>query len=118
MIIAFDIDDTITRHPEFFSFITNALRDAGHTVLVITFRQDRLSTESDLREWNIAYDTLVTWVPQEHMKYGVNEWKAAICREHGVEIIFEDDPQVLSHFDDSVLCLMPIPLRPIITGFQ
>jgi len=30
MVIGFDIDDTITRHPPFFAVVTHALRAAGH----------------------------------------------------------------------------------------
>ncbi len=108
MITAFDIDDTITRHPEFFSLLTRALRDAGHTVLIITFREGREDTEADLRAWNIAYDTLITSSLEACLEHGVDEWKAAVCKQHGVEIFFEDDPNVLTHFDDSVLCLMPV----------
>ncbi len=115
MITAFDIDDTITRNPEFFSVLTHALRGAGHTVLIITFRDARKETEEDLRAWNIAYDTLITSDLQSCLEHGVDEWKGVVCREHGVEVFFEDDPEVLSHVDDSVLCLMPIdpdPARP------
>ncbi len=108
MITAFDIDDTITRHPEFFSFITNALRNAGHTVLIITYREGRKETEDDLRGWNIAYDTLITSTLESCLAHGVEEWKAVMCKEHGVEIFFEDDPNVLKHLDKSVLGLMPI----------
>ena len=43
MVVAFDIDDTISRHPQFFAFLTQALIAAGHKVLIITFRSDRQS---------------------------------------------------------------------------
>jgi hypothetical protein len=108
MIIALDIDDTITRHPEFFSLLTKSLSDGGHTVLIITYREGREETEEDLQGWGIAYDTLITATSQKLLEHGVNEWKAAVCREHDVEIFFEDDSAVLEHIDGSVFCLMPI----------
>lgn len=49
MIIAFDIDDTITRHPPFFAVLSRALVEAGHQVLIITFRDDPTVTAEDLR---------------------------------------------------------------------
>jgi len=108
MIAAFDIDDTITRHPEFFSLLTNALQNAGHKVLIITFREGRKDTEDDLRAWGIAYDTLITSTLDACIEHGVDEWKAAVCKEHGVDIFFEDDENVLKHVDKSVLCMMPV----------
>ena len=40
MVIGLDIDGTITRHPEFFAFISQALVQGGHRLVVITFRKD------------------------------------------------------------------------------
>jgi len=108
MITVFDIDDTITRHPEFFSLLTNALQKAGHTILIITYREGRKETKADLRAWNIAYDTLITSTLEACLEHGVDKWKAAVCREHNVDIFFEDDPKVISHIDETVLCMMPI----------
>ena len=60
MVVAFDIDDTISRHPKFFSFLTRALKAAGHEVVIITFREDRQATEAALRGWGIAWTKLLT----------------------------------------------------------
>lgn len=111
MIVAFDIDDTITRHPEFFAFLSASLRDAGHRVLIITFRENRDATIADLRKWGIEYDDVVTSTLEGTLQAGVDEWKAAVCLEHQVDIFFEDDPEVLKHIDDVVLCMMPVDRR-------
>lgn len=108
MNIALDIDDTITRHPEFFAFLSASLRDAGHRVLIITFRENRDATIADLRKWGIEYDNVVTSTLESTLELGVDEWKAAVCREHQIDIFFEDDPAVLKHVDDVVLCMMPV----------
>ena len=44
MKVALDIDDTITRCPDFFAFLSKALKDAGHHVYVVSYRADRDAT--------------------------------------------------------------------------
>ena len=107
MVIAFDIDETITEHPEFFSLLSRSLRTGGHSVIIITFRQDRKAVEEELRRWGIAYDELITGSLESSLRYGVESWKGAMCREHGVDIMFEDDREVISSIDASVLCFIP-----------
>ena len=107
MVVAFDIDDTISRHPQFFAFLTQALKAAGHKVLIITFREDRVATESDLRGWGIAWTTLITSTLEACLKTGVDEWKSSECRKAGVDVFFEDDPNVLKHIDPNTVCLQP-----------
>ncbi|MBN1846055.1 MAG: hypothetical protein JW810_10260 [Sedimentisphaerales bacterium] len=107
MIVALDIDDTITRCPEFFSLLAHALIRANHEVIIITFREDRDATRSDLARWNIPYSKLITSSLETCLEHGVDEWKAAMCRKHGVEIYFEDDPQVIAHVEEPTICMMP-----------
>jgi hypothetical protein len=111
MVVAFDIDDTISRHPQFFAFLTQALIAAGHKVLIITFRSDRLATESDLRDWGIGWTTLITSTLEACLETGVDEWKSSECRKAGVGVFFEDDPNVLKHIDPNTVCLQPY-VRP------
>ena len=108
MVVGMDIDDTITRHPAFFSFLAGALLAAGHEVIIITFREDREDTKALLEEWNIGYTKLITSSIEACFEHGVNEWKAAVCRENQVEIFFEDDPEVIQHVDESTVCMMPV----------
>jgi len=108
MIVGFDIDDTITQHPKFFSLISHALFNAGHKVIIITFREDRQIAENDLKQWNILYNKLITSTLESSFEYGVNEWKAEMCRQNNVDIFFDDDPRVIKHIDASTFCIMPI----------
>ena len=113
MVVAFDIDDTISRHLPFFAFLTQALIAAGHQVLIITFREDRLATESDLRGWGIGWTTLITSTLEACLETGVDEWKSSECRKAGVDVFFEDDPNVLKHIEADTVCLQPyLPSKP------
>lgn len=109
MTIALDIDDTITRHPAFFALVSRALVQAGHRVLIITFRDEagRADTEADLAGWGIAYDELICRSMASCDLAEVDAWKAAVCREHGVEMFFEDDAAVLAHVDEQTVCMQP-----------
>jgi len=102
MVIAIDIDDTITANVPFFVFLSQAAVAAGHTVLIVTFREDAASTEADLRGWGIHYTHLITSTLEAHLEHGVDEWKAAVCREYGADVIFDDMPHVLKHMDFGV----------------
>ena len=111
MVIGLDIDDTITRNPEFFSFLSQAAVNAGHKIIIITFREDREAVQKALKEWDIAHDELITSTLESSFQYGVNGWKAAMCREHKVDVFFDDDISVIKHINASTLCLMPIPSK-------
>jgi hypothetical protein len=111
MILGLDIDGTITRHPEFFAALANGFRAAGHRVVIITFRQDRESTVSDLREWGIGYDELVTSTVSEHLKHGVDAWKGAVCESRGVHVLIDDDATVLGSLRPGTIGLMVLPER-------
>ena len=80
----------------------------GHEVVIITFREDRQKTEADLKKWNVAYNKLITSSLDSSLEYGVNEWKAEMCRQEGVDIFFDDDPRVIKCVDPSTFCIMPI----------
>ena len=108
MRIALDIDDTITRHTEFFGFLSRALVAGGHEVIIITFREDRNSATADLDAWGIGYTKLITSDLPDQLEHGVDEWKGRVCREHRVEILFDDAPEVLRHVESPTLCLMAI----------
>jgi hypothetical protein len=108
MVIALDIDDTITCDTKFFSFLTNALIAASHRVIIITFRQDRIGAENDLRSWAIAYTELVTATTDDLQLHGVDLWKAHICRDRGVNVFFEDSAEVCLNIGEETLCLMPL----------
>ena len=108
LVVALDIDETITRHPSFFAFLSHALTAAGHRVLVITFRIDRAAAEADLRSWGIAYDDLFTPSVDPDSDDGTDEWKGRLCEEHRVDVLFDDSPEVLRFVGPGVLSLMVV----------
>jgi len=108
MVIAFDIDDTITRHPPFFSFLTKALVEAGHQVVIITFREDRRMVSADLARMGIVFTKLVTSTTKDLLAADPDKWKARVCKRMGVEVFFEDMPEVLQHLGESVVGMMPV----------
>ena len=109
MNVGLDIDDTITRHPEFFALLSAALKAQGHVVVIITFRESSAETSAELEEWGIVYDRLVTYDPRTQNGSEIFAWKAKQCREHEIDVMFEDDPEVTAHIDhERTLCLMPI----------
>ena len=107
--IALDIDDTISRHPDFFAFLSQSLVQNGHRVLIITFRDEsgRDGTEADLADWGIHYDELICWSMETCDLAEVDAWKARLCREHRVDLFFEDDPNVLAYVDETTVCMQP-----------
>lgn len=60
MRIGLDLDGLLDERPDFFAFLTAALRGGGHYVAVLTYRDpaSRDKTEGQLREWGIAFDEL------------------------------------------------------------
>jgi hypothetical protein len=108
MRVAFDVDDTITRCPEFFALLSRALQAGGHSVFIITYREDRPETEQELRAWGIQYDELVTPTDRDLQERGFYRWKAEACRLRKVDIFFEDMPEVVNLLDESTLAMIPV----------
>jgi hypothetical protein len=115
MNIALDIDDTITRCPEFFSIISKALRAAGHRVYIISWREDREFAEEDLAEYGIDCDQLILpaeqeirGVPHRDWETAAGRWKPAACRRLQIDILFGDMPQVVNAVDRQTTVFMPV----------
>lgn len=108
VIVALDVEDTITSHSTFFAFLSNALVDAGHTVIVITLRDDRDDVAAELDAYGVRYTELVTADEDVLARPDVAKWKGEVCRDRGVEIFFEDTPEIIKHVGDSVLTFLPI----------
>ncbi len=108
MRVAFDVDDTITRCPEFFSLLSRALKAAGHRVFIITYREGSPDTQRELRDWGIEYDTLVTPTDEELDAHGFFQWKADACRRLKIDIFFEDMPEVINLLDETTIAMMPV----------
>lgn len=61
MKFAFDLDETITPAPEVMATIINALKDAGHEIHIITYRDPvyhKKETIQELKRYGIQYDEL------------------------------------------------------------
>jgi hypothetical protein len=79
--IAVDLDGTISEYPEFFSFFTRAMADAGCRIYVITDRI--LGTEAqvadELKSYNITYHVLK-----------ITSDKATFILDEGISVLFDD----------------------------
>jgi hypothetical protein len=107
MNVALDIDDTITRHPEFFAFLSKALKAAGHNVYVISYRADYDFTKIELAEYGIVYDELILAADLDLDVQGFYKWKAEMCDRLKIDVFFEDMPEVANELSDSTVCFLP-----------
>jgi len=95
MHIAIDIDGTITEAPEFFAFLTS-LSDLRITI--VSFRDDEPEARRLLTELGIRFDQLVLINDPVHGNLGAvawEQWKADAVAKLGVQIFFEDMPEVI-----------------------
>lgn len=104
--IGLDIDDTITRCPAFFALLCKALLDAGHEVHVISYRESRQQTEEELREYGIRFTSLTLTDRDDFAREGFFQWKAKVCKELGIDILFEDMPEVINQLDGSTIAFV------------
>lgn len=88
MKVALDIDDTITRCPEFFALLSKALINEGHEVHIITFRMPEEPIAEELNHLGIKFTALHT--KGEFEPNDVVGWKAEVCQRLGIDVFFED----------------------------
>lgn len=111
--LALDIDDTITARPEFFSFLTHAVRERGGRIFIVSTRHDvkevRGETEALLASLGIVYDELYliadmdvaqSICPHEDLdEYQRWVWqKVDYCLRNSVNVYFDDDEIVAQLF--------------------
>src|SRR5262245_14226155 len=89
MRIGLDLDGLLDERPDFFSFLTGALRGSGHFVAVLTYRgpEGRARTEAQLAGWGICYDEL-------HFARSLSD-KGRVCRELDIDIYFDDQDECI-----------------------
>jgi uncharacterized HAD superfamily protein len=94
MRIGLDIDGLLDERPDFFSFLSHALRAAGHFVAVLTYRDadSRTRTEGQLAGWAISYDEL-------HFARSLSD-KGRLCRELKIDVYFDDQDECLVGVDE------------------
>lgn len=106
MVIGFDIDDTITAHPPLFAVVSQALRLAGHRVVVITMRLDRERAAADLAAYGVVYDELRCFEIEAPGDYW--GWKGRVCAALGVEVFFDDSPDILARMPAATLPFLAV----------
>lgn len=103
--VQIDVDHTVNAAPEFFSWLTKALRRDGHCVLIVTdresSRENDAATAAELRKMGIEWDQLILspaladldprrfppGLPVAHRVF-VNKLIAA--EDHGTDVLFDD----------------------------
>lgn len=114
MKIGLDFHSVIDTAPQFFSVITNLLIRNGHEVHIITGEEDTPEFRKHLCELGIAYThffsivthnkkqgTEVTYDKNGHPWIDEHTWntsKAKYCREHKIDIHFDDSEEYCKHF--------------------
>ncbi len=89
MRVGLDLDGLLDERPDFFSFLTVALRAAGHFIAILTYRdpESRLRTESQLAGWGIAHDEL-------RFAHSLSD-KGRLCRELEIDVYFDDQDECI-----------------------
>lgn len=94
--IALDIDGTITEAPAFFSLLT---RVTDARITVVSFRDDAREARRLLAELAIRYDDLLLINDPERGNLDEapwEQWKADAVARLGVDVFFEDMPEVVN----------------------
>jgi hypothetical protein len=89
MRIGLDLDGLLDERPDFFAFLSAALKAAGHFVAVLTHRdpESRVRTEAQLAAWGIAFDEL-------HFARSLSD-KGRLCSELVIDVYFDDQDECL-----------------------
>src|SRR5437763_1229446 len=89
MRVGLDLDGLLDELPEFFAFLTAALRGAGHFVAVLTYRdpESRPRTEAQLAALGVTYDEL-------HFARSLSD-KGRLCSELGLDVYFDDQDECI-----------------------
>src|SRR4051812_43980617 len=95
MRVGLDLDGLLDEQPAFFAFLTAALRDGGHFVAVLTYRnpEGRARTETQLAGWSVAYDEL-------HFAESLGD-KGRMCHELKIDVYFDDQDECLVGVDEA-----------------
>src|SRR5215813_2708011 len=90
MRIGLDLDGLLDERPDFFAFLSTALRAGGHFVTVLTYRDpdSRERTVGQLAAWGVEYDEL-------HFARSLAD-KGRLCREVGLDVYFDDQDECLA----------------------
>jgi hypothetical protein len=97
MRVGLDIDGLLDEQPEFFAFLSAALRAAGHFVAILTYRDPEREeqTHRQLAAWGVVYDEL-------HFARALTD-KGRLCRELKLDIYFDDQDECVIGVDESTI---------------
>ena len=109
--IGFDMDGVITKAPEVFAVIAHAFKAVNMNVAVITYRlreTERAQTIEELRSIDFPFDRIVMSTRAVREQYGLDAapWKAAVARDLGVKVMFEDTVENLQAMSPDILKLL------------
>jgi hypothetical protein len=95
MRIGLDLDGLLDERPDFFSFLSAALRAAGHFVAVLTYRDpgSRRRTEETLASWGVVSQEL-------HFARSLDD-KGRLCRELAIDVYFDDQDECIRDVPES-----------------
>jgi hypothetical protein len=101
MRIGLDLDKTITATPWMFSAMTKGLIANGHTVFIITYRDQELKeyTIKQLKELDIQYNIL--FLPPNR-NTSPEKWKARLAKNLGLDVMFDDQVSILSSMPENI----------------
>lgn len=94
MRVGLDLDGLLDERPDFFAFLTAALRAGGHFVAVLTYRDPASEprTAAQLAGWGIGYDEL-------HFARSLSD-KGRVCRELAIDVYFDDQDECVIGVDE------------------
>lgn len=95
MKVGFDLDNTISEAPAFFSFLSQALISAGHEVHIITGREPSNVMESAIRRELGEYKIQFTYIKMTMQKHDY-------ILSQGIEVYFDDTDEFFHKLPESV----------------
>ncbi len=110
MRVAFDIDGTLDEDPSVMASLMNALRAAGHDVVVLTGASDKKPTKADWQAkaeylnslgMGSAYDQLVVFGDPPHKA------KAKWIKKHNVDLLVDNSAENADLAEGNCTVLVP-----------
>lgn len=111
--LGLDLDETISKAPEFFSFLSKATKNQRGSVHIVSSRSDepdvRAETLKELAQYKIDFDQLYL-LPDKHVAelscphtnldwYQKFIWqKVDYSLRHGITVFFDDEQKVVEVF--------------------
>lgn len=95
--VALDIDGTISEHPTLFATLATGFRNAGHRILILTYRDPtrEAATRAELAGWGIVFDELLF---AESLAA-----KGVLCDRHAIDVFFDDQDECIATVPERVL---------------